>query len=339
MRLRIRLVVVQQIATWLVWILSLATVLAGTSPETLDVGRGAWGRLEHLGGQHWLMVVTRFDSRESSHLEFLESTNACRQWKRIGELREPGRKLDNGHLLRLPSGKLLLTGRCLIEGQSYQLPVYASTNNGHSWQRLSNIDASEGTTAQRKKGLWEPFLYLLEDGRVSVIYSNEKHEGFSQILSQKTSSDGGRTWGAEQRIVEEPGGGKLRPGMGVVSRLKDGRYFLVYEVVGLGRGLVHYKISKDGVQWPKGLGMPIENHEAAPYVVTLSDGRLLLTSCSNVLSFSRDNGQTWQQLDNTPWDSKFRYTWPALYETSPGEIVAVRSEGLVKLQWCPLPSR
>lgn len=328
----------QRVARYFIWLPLLTTALAEMPPASLDVGRGAWGRLEHLGGQHWLMVVTRFDSRESSHLEFLQSTNACRQWKRIGELREPGRKLDNGHLLRLPDGIILLTGRSLIEGQTYHLPVYASTNSGRSWQRLSNLDASEGSTAQRKKGLWEPFLFLLSDGRVSVIYSNEKHEGFSQILSQKISSDGGCTWGPEQRIVEEPGGGKLRPGMGVVSRLKDGRYFLAYEVVGLGRGLVHYKISKDGTQWPEGLGKPIGNHEAAPYVVTLSDGRLLLTSCSNVLSFSRDNGQTWQLLDTTPWDSKFRYTWPALYETAPGEILAVRSEGVVKLQWCPLSS-
>jgi hypothetical protein len=312
---------------------------ASAAAPPVDLGRGAWGRLERLDDQRWLMVVTRFSTQEPSRLEVLLSTNACRAWQHVTDLREPGRKFDNGHLLRLPNGHVLLTGRSLVDGQSYHLPVYASTQGGRAWQRLSNIDAIEGKTAAQKRGLWEPFLFLLPDGRVSVIYSSEKHEGYSQILSQKTSQDGGHTWGAESRIVEEPGGGKLRPGMGVVSRLADGRYFLVYEVVGLGRGLVHYKISPNGEQWPAGLGTPIEGHEAAPYVITLSDGRLLLTSCQNTLSLGGQSGRTWKHAGQEPWPVTFRYTWPALYEISPGEVLAVRSEGNVRLRWISLPSK
>jgi hypothetical protein len=281
--------------------------------------------------QHWLMVVTRFSPQEPSRLEILQSTNACRVWTPLTELREPGRKLDNGHLLRLPNGMLLLTARSLIDGQSYHLPVYLSTNSCQTWQKLGLIDSIEGAIAAQKRGLWEPFLFLLPKGQVSVIYSTEKHAGYSQILAQKTSLDGGRTWSAERRIVEEPGGGKLRPGMGVVTRLPDGRYLLVYEVVGLKRGVVHYKISADGEHWPAGLGAPIESHEAAPYVITLRDGRLLLTSCQNTVSVSQDMGITWQPAGNPPWPVTFRYTWPALYEIAPGEIIAVRSEGSVRL--------
>lgn len=308
---------------------------AAPAPAPVSLGRGAWGRLEPLTPQHWLMVVTRFAPQEPSRLEILQSTNACRHWTHLTELHEPGRKLDNGHLLRLRSGGALLTGRSLSDGQSYQLPVYASTNAGRNWQKISLIDAIEGPAAAEKRGLWEPFLFLLPNGRVSVIYSTEKHAGYSQILSQKISPDGGRTWGEERRLVEEPAGGSLRPGMGVVTRLSDGRFLLVYEVVGLKRGLVHYKISADGEHWPPGLGTPIEGHEAAPYVITLHDGRLLLTSCHNTLSLSQDRGQSWQPVEPLPWPASFRYTWPALYEIAPGEIIAVRSEGAVRCYWLP----
>lgn len=314
---------------------ALLTLLAAAAaePETIELGRGAWGRIESLGGARWLMVVTRFATQEPSRLEFLLSEDNGRHWHSVSELRETGRQFDNGHLLRLPHGNLLLSGRSLVDERSYHLPVYASTNQGRSWQKLSNVDASEGQLAAEKKGLWEPFLFLLPDGRVSVIYSNEKHPGFSQLLSQKTSPDGGRTWGAEQRIVEEPGGGKLRPGMGVVTRLPDGRFFLVYEVVGMGRGLVHYKISSDGEQWPPGLGTPIEGHEAAPYAITLKDGRLLLTSCHNTLSISQDQGRSWKPLAGGAWPAGFLYTWPALYETEPGRVLIVHSWGGLKLRW------
>ncbi|MCX8157264.1 MAG: glycoside hydrolase [Verrucomicrobiae bacterium] len=308
-------------------------------PPPVDLGRGAWARLQHLEDARWLMVVTRFSSNEPSRLELLLSEDDCRQWKSLTELREPGRKFDNGHLLRLEHGTLLLTGRSLVDGQSYHLPVYASTNKGRLWRKISNIDSIDGATAAQKRGLWEPFLLQLPDGRVSVIYSSEKHAGYSQVLAQKTSADGGHTWGEEKVIVEEPGGGKLRPGMGVVTRLRDGRFFLVYEVVGMRRGLVHYKISTDGEHWPAGLGTPIEGHEAAPYVITLRDGRLLLTSCQNTLALSDDDGRSWRPLPHDAWPVTFRYTWPALYEVTPGMVVAARSEGSVRLRWFSLSGR
>lgn len=308
------------------------------APASLvDMGHGAWGRLAHLGGAQWLMVVTRFSPHEPSRLELLRSINGGRDWSALTELREPGRQFDNGHLLRLPEGTLLLTGRSLIEGESYHLPVYVSRDGGRAWRRLSLIAAIEGETARQKRGLWEPFLFRLPDGRVSVIYSDEGHDGYSQVLSQKTSPDGGVSWGEVRRIVEESGGGRLRPGMGVVSRLPDGQFLLVYEVVGLGRGRVHAKTSAEGEQWPPGLGSPIAGHEAAPYVVTLSDGRLLLTSCQNTLSLSRDAGRSWEAVGREPWPVEFRYTWPALYEVGPGEVLAVRSEGAVRLYRFRLP--
>lgn len=315
-------------------LLPTAVACAGISwsAET-PIDRGAWGRLTRLPDGQWLSVITRFSKNEPSRLSLYRATHVSGSWLPVNDLREVGRKLDNGHLLTLSNGVVLLTGRSLVDGQSYHLPVYRSVDRGQTWQALSQVDSSEvapGTTGSR--GLWEPFLFQLSDGKVSVIYSNEKQDGYSQVLSQKTSADGGRTWGPEIRIVEETGGGKLRPGMGVVSRMAGRRFLLVYEVVGLGRGIVHYKISRDGISWPAGLGSPILGHEAAPYVIVMSDGRIVLTSCSNTLAISDDEAKTWRVLEDSPWTAGFNYNWPALYEIGPGELAAIVSAGSVKLR-------
>jgi hypothetical protein len=164
------------------------------------------------------------------------------------------------------------------------------------------------------------------------VYSNEKHAGYSQILSQKVSGDGGKTWGAEKRIVEEPGGGKLRPGMGVPARMSDGRFILVYEIVGRGNADVYFKISKDGLHWPVGLGTAMKGQHAAPFVLALTDGRLLVTSCSHQISLSEDKGQTWKAIGSA-WDLPFQLNWPALYQIGTNRIVSLISNPQTKLRF------
>lgn len=302
--------------------------------ETVELGKGFWMRLACLGDEHWLGVITRFpDHKAPSWLEIMESTNACQNWTRVAEVKESGRHLDNGNLLVMPDGAVLLTCRSLIDGESFRLPVFRSTDRGHTWSALSNIDSNEGAPGTLfAKGLWEPHLFFLPDGRVAVVYSNEKHAGYSQILSEKVSGDGAKTWGGEMRIVEEPHGGKLRPGMGVPARMSDGRFILVYEIVGRGNADVYFKTSKGGLNWPEGLGTEMKGQHAAPFVLALSDGNLLATSCSHQISLSRDNGQTWQSLGSA-WDMPFQLNWPALYEVGANRVLAVITNPQTKLRF------
>jgi hypothetical protein len=200
---------------------------------------------------------------------------------------EAGRTLDNRELVLLPGGDVLLTGRSLIEGQSYRLPVYRSADGGRSWRWLSNIDSSEGNG---RRGQWEPDFWVLADGRLVVTYSNEKHAGFSQIISERVSTNSGATWSEEIRAVAQPGGGGLRPGMSQMARMSDGRYLLVYEVVGIGNGDVHREISPDGVTWEAGLGERIPGQHCGPFVAALPDGRVFVTSCTNQVTVSGDFG-------------------------------------------------
>ena len=290
--------------------------------ETAVLG-GGWGRMVALTNGHWLAVSTQYPAGSPSYLRISRSTDHARTWTSLAEVREPGRTLDNGELVQLPNGTLLLTMRSLISGQSYRLPVYASDNGGLTWTYRSNIDASEETTAQQGKGLWEPDFFVLEDGRLVVTYSNEKHPGYSQLISLRVSDDAGFTWGPERRAVAQPGGGGLRPGMSQVTRMANGEYLLVYEIVGLGRADVHCKFSPDGVTWPDGLGLRVPCQHCGPFVTALSNGLVLLSSCENVVSFSEDYGRTWQKLDPPAWPLGFTHSWPALYQTRGNEVAVM----------------
>ena len=303
------------------------------------VARGGWGRMIRLSNDNWLCVNTRFGHGESS-LEIRMTTNAFSSWTKLSEVAEPGRFLDNGELVQLPSGGILLTGRSLINEQSYRLPVYRSLDGGRSWTALGNVDANEGPPGSLKqRGLWEPHFFLLNDGRLAVAYANEKHASekpaFSQVCSERISSDGGKTWGGEISLAAEPGGGKLRPGMPVVARMGNGKFIAVYEIVGMGAADVFCKISDDGEHWPAGLGDPIAGHHAGPWITSLSNGELLLTSCANRLSSSRDFGATWNSVQSPPWnfgEGKV-FTWPAIYETATNQIAAMISRRGVQMRF------
>ncbi len=148
-------------------------------------------------------------------------------------------------------------------------------------------------------------------------------DGYSQIISERISTNGGATWGNEIWAVAQAGGGSQRPGMSQMARMADGRYILVYEVVGTGLSDVHYKISNDGINWPSGLGTNIPCQHCGPFVASVRDGRLFVTSCENQISYSDDLGATWQKIDPPAWDLGWNNTWPALYQTKPEEIGAM----------------
>lgn len=291
-----------------------------------------------LTNGHWLCVNTRF-SQTNSTLELRLSTNNFSSWALIAEVAETGRFMDNGDLIQLPSGAVLLTGRSLVESASYRLPVYRSLDHGRTWELWSNIDANEGPPGTLKQqGLWEPHFFLLRDGRLAAAYANEKHSvakpPFSQVCSLRVSPDGGKTWGNEITLAAEPRGGRLRPGMPVVARMANGKFIAVYEIVGSGDADVFCRFSDDGEHWPSGLGTRIAGHHAGPWVTSLSDGRLLLTSCANTLSCSHDFGLTWHSAGPPAWEfgAGKVFTWPAIYQTGTNEIAVMVARRGVRMR-------
>jgi hypothetical protein len=232
----------------------------------------------------------------------------------------------------LPDGSILMACRSVIWGASFRLPIYKSTNGGVSWTYLSTIDSHEN--APNGQGVYEPHFYILEDGRLAVMYANEKHStenpAYSQIISEKISNDLGVTWGPEIFVAWDPAQTGARPGMPVWTKMLDGRYIVAYEVGGTGNYQINYKISNDGVNWLLGLGTPIPDQGGAPYVISLSSGRLCVTSNNGTFSISDNYGASWYS-GVRPWGN---YSWPnirwsSLYETNAGEIAAVTSHNRV----------
>jgi len=318
---------------------------------TTHIADAGWARLLHLKGHDWLCVDNLYP-KPNAIWQIESSSDDCKTWKVVTTIAARGRDLDNGDLVRLPNGDVLLTGRSVVlnpakgERQSYHLPVYRSVDSGRTWTFVSQVDVSEpalSTTTQPSQGLWEPYLFVLDDGRVACAYANERysigHPSYSQTVAERISSDGGRTWGKETALAAQPGGGDLRPGMPVITRTRDGNYLAVYEIIGKGDGDIYIKVSGDGVHWPNGLGKSIPGQHHGPFATTLSDGRVLVTSCSNVISWSGYNGQSWQEEPAAVSFPAGSTSWPAIYQVSQTDVCVVTSFHDAQITWGAIEPR
>jgi len=316
---------------------------AGTTGRHHGYYGSQYGRLLHLKNGNWLAGYTisrnngyKNDPKGGLELEISISTDNCQTWKAISTLTDPGRDLDNAQLIELPNGSVLLACRSVRWQESYK-----STNNGKSWKRISIIDETHGKPGELgnpDKGIYEPHFYFLDDGRLSVMYANEKHvvetPSYSQIISQKISTDLGKTWGKEIWVVYEQGHNASRPGMPVWTKTKNGKYIVVYEICEPEKCSICYKTSNDGFNWPAGLGTNIPDQFGGPYILSLSSGALIVTSNKSQISVSNDYGTTWKTI-NPAWAKTL---WPSIYQINNNEIGVVNSvqrpEGGNNIQIC-----
>ena len=313
---------------------------AGTDARGIHPGLfGAeYGRMLKLVDGSWLSVYTIYDNngyladpQGGTRLQVARSTDNCRTWTILTTISDFGRDLDNGQMIQLANGQILLASRSVRWQESYRLPVYRSSDNGLTWTFVSMIDANEGTPGSLgnpDKGVYEPHFYMLANNELAVMYSSEKHvvenPSFSQIISEKTSSDHGVTWGKEIWVAAQLG--QARPGMPVWTKLNNGQYMVVFEVCGTQNCMVSYKFSADGQQWPSGLGAQIPNERGGPYLVALSSGRLVLSSNFGQVSYSDDNGLTWKVIVPPPFSGvPDADVWSSVYETGANELAVMSS--------------
>lgn len=158
-------------------------------------------------------------------------------------------------------GTIILAG-CSIDPEhkkeSY-IRLYFSTDGGYTFDQGVVVASGGGL----EEGVWEPFLLQLDDGRLVCYYSDDSGTEHSQKIVYKTSDDA-ETWSGTTDVVASRNFDE-RPGMPVVTRLGDGRYFMVYEVVdkkGVSGNPIYARYSKDGLDWgnPKYIGKEVASY-------------------------------------------------------------------------------
>nr|WP_319777180.1 sialidase family protein [uncultured Sphaerochaeta sp.] len=185
---------------------------------------------------------------------------------------------------KIQAGTLLCAGNSIPDDMSQtELLLFKSEDGGLTWDYMSSIDKGGRAMVELEEGerpVWEPYLYHSSGGDLVCYYSDERYnrEGYNQLLCHRVSSDGGYTWGEEVFDVAIPDG-KLRPGMPIVQLLPNGKYIMVYEIVGLPGYPIYCRFSPDGLDWgdPADIGVLIQDREGAflgstPYCVWTDAG-------------------------------------------------------------------
>jgi len=177
-----------------------------------------------------------------------------------------------------PAGTVLAIGNSIPNDSSAtKLDVYASTNQGTSWNFVSSI-ATGGPPSIDPGGtsVWEPFA-LVNNGRLSVFYADSRDQAHNQKVVHQTTTNL-TSWGAVVNDVANPNYAD-RPGMPVIAALPNGTWIMTYENCGAPEGgcAVYYKISNDPESWQNKTGTVLANTEGAvpgssPYVAWLPSG-------------------------------------------------------------------
>jgi hypothetical protein len=323
----------------------------------------------HAGSEGYLLATFEHYMNREPSFPIYRSTDKGETWNLFSEVEDTRNKFGmkyQPHLFELPqqvgefpAGTIFCSGNSIpSDMSSTELLVYVSRDGGKGWEFLSSI-IKGGRAIYPNTGetpVWEPFLGLDKSSRLVAYYSDERYEDkkLDQILSHKISEDGGKTWGNEVFDVAVADG-KTRPGMAIVEKLPNGKYIMVFEIVGVEGIPVHYKISDDGISWgdPADLGKRIMNKEghflrSTPYVIWSpydgSNGTIMVSGMAiNINGIEKGNGYMINKnLGEGEWT---HIEAPISYSTKDGKpggysqtMIVMDSTGREIMQLVPVPN-
>ncbi|MES2732839.1 MAG: PA14 domain-containing protein [Bacteroidota bacterium] len=193
---------------------------------------------------------------QAPYFPIYTSYNGGRSWLKLTDMKNyhvySALELWQPELFEMPvtmgniaQGTLLLSGVILDNNQISHIMVYKSPDLGLTWEVLSEVSKGNGPTWN----IWEPNLIIDKSGRLLCFYADEREKNsFSQKLVYQASTNVGASWGPVVNTVawnvQAP-----RPGMPRVTLMGDGRYSLVYEVIGEPGAPIYIKTSNDGFSW------------------------------------------------------------------------------------------
>jgi len=199
------------------------------------------------------LIATVLLSPGDFSVKVFSSTNNGTSWTAVGSISDstfPTKFTSSPDFIQMPNGDLILGinyDTQICTGCQSTIRIYRSTDAGRNWTYIS--DAAVSPNGKR---YWEPNFSIASDGTTLVLtYSDETSGCCSQKLVKVRSTDGGYHWNDRANLVAIMSEPELRPGMPVVTKLKDGtnRYLLTYEMCKLaGRAScqTYYKTSTDG---------------------------------------------------------------------------------------------
>lgn len=124
------------------------------------------------------------------------------------------------------------------------ITLYSSNDAGKSFNAFCNVDHAGGI----EWGVWEPYLiYEEETGRLFCFYSDDSDPEHSQKLVYKYTTDL-VNWSEKFECVA-CSDSSLRPGMVSITRMGNGEYLMVYEMVGFFMNPIYCKRSTSLDNW------------------------------------------------------------------------------------------
>lgn len=260
-------------------------------------GRGLY--LKHGEGKGRLYATSEYYKKGDEHFPVFESVDGGETWVHVSDVYdtefneknykgEKWRMLFQPTLFEMPEdmgafrkGDVLCVGTTVSENYC-AIVIYHSKDNLRSWEYVSTVAEGGKCRMETASAIWEGFL-VYENKSLYCFFSDERGmtEGGQKLVFSKTTD--GITWQEHVDVCNfEKENGRFRPGMPVVTRLPDGRYFMIYEGVNMGKGSLptYYKVTDDIEKWsPCRISdgvMPSPFEGGSPYCITLEDGTLVV---------------------------------------------------------------
>jgi hypothetical protein len=242
-------------------IASILTSAQAGERKQLVPGFGSYARLLRLEhstvGRGRILASLTSEDGSGKFTPILESTDEGATFHKVGEVRDrDGRSgMCCGTLYELPQRVGRLRAGTLLWAASYRqdagpqrrigIKIWASKDVGRNWSFLS-----EAARSHNHDGIWEPEFVVDAGGTLWLHYADETEAPqFAQVMNRVASTDGVH-WGTKQRTMAIPPH-RVRPGMPIIRRLPDGRYYLAYEICNYSDRYCdpYFKISSDGANW------------------------------------------------------------------------------------------
>jgi len=240
---------------------ALLTPASAAERKQLVPGFGSYARLVRLeyspAGRGNIVAALTSEDGGGKFTPIMESTDEGATFHQIGAIHDAeGRSgMCCGTLYELPRRVGALRAGTLLWAASYGqdggprrrvgIKLWSSRDGGRSWTFLS-----EAARSHNIDGIWEPELTVDAGGTLWLHYADETQAPkYAQVLNRVASTDGIR-WGTKQLTLAIPPD-RVRPGMPIIRRLPDGRYYFAYEICNYRDRYCdpYYKISADGANW------------------------------------------------------------------------------------------